>query len=119
MHHGKIWPILCIASVVAILTGYPFLVLSNAVYLRWSDSLYFFSHPKLWNRLALTIWTATLAAGLSMAIGIPAGYALSRFRFPCTRLISMIIDPPVLIPPCAVGAFLFGFRARHEIRQCQ
>ena len=116
IHHNRIWPILCVASVVAILTGYLFLVLSNAVYLGWSDSLYFLSHPKLWNRLALTIWTATSATGLSMAIGIPAGYALSRFRFPYPRLMATIIDLPVLIPPCAVGAFLFGFTHTFPLR---
>jgi ABC-type sulfate transport system permease component len=115
--HQRIWPALCIASVMTILAGYLLLVLSNAIYLGWGDSLYFFSHPKLWRRLALTTWTATLATGLSMAIGIPAGYALSRFRFPCTRLMSTLIDLPVLIPPCAVGAFLFGFTHTPPLRE--
>ena len=113
---SRIWPTLCTASVITILVGYLLLVLSNAVYLGLSDSLYFFSHPRLWNRLALTIWTATLATGLSMVQGIPAGYALSRFRFPCPRLMTTLIDLPVLIPPAAVGAFLFGFTHTFPIR---
>jgi ABC-type sulfate transport system permease component len=116
LRHRRLWPVLCIASVIAILTGYLVLVLSNVFYLGWSDSLYFFSHPKLWRRLALTVWTATLATGLSMAIGVPAGYALSRFRFPCTRLMATLIDLPVMIPPCAVGAFLFGFTHTFPLR---
>jgi ABC-type sulfate transport system permease component len=116
VRHRRLWPVLCIVSIITILTGYLFLVLSNAFYLGWSDSLYFFSHPKLWSRLSLTIWTATLATGLSMAIGIPAGYALSRFRFPCPRLMATIIDLPVLIPPAAVGAFLFGFTHTFPLR---
>jgi ABC-type sulfate transport system permease component len=116
MLHGRMWPALCLASIAAILTGYLLLVLSNAVYLGLGDSLYFFGHPRLWNRLALTMWTATIAAGISLAVGIPAGYALSRFRFPCPRLMATLIDLPVLIPPAAVGAFLFGFTHTFPVR---
>jgi ABC-type sulfate transport system permease component len=113
---SRIWPAICLASVSIILMGYLLLVLSNAIYLGFSDSLYFFSHPRLWDRLALTMWTATLATGLSLAFGIPTGYALSRFRFPCPRLMATIIDLPVLIPPAAVGAFLFGFTHTFPVR---
>lgn len=114
--HIIAWPVLCCVSIIIILIGYLFLVLSNAFYLGFSDSLYFFTHSRLWHRLGLTVWTATLATGLSMVIGIPAGYALSRFRFPCPRLMATLIDLPVLIPPAAVGAFLFGFTHTFPIR---
>jgi molybdate transport system permease protein len=99
-----------------ILIGYLLLVLSNAIYLGFSDSLYFFSHPRLWTRLLLTVWTATAATTLSLCIGIPTGYALSRFRFPCPRLMATLVDLPVLIPPAAVGVFLFGFTHTSPIR---
>lgn len=112
----RVWPVFCIASVTAILTAYFLLVLSNVVYLGFSDSLYFFGHPRLWERLALTALTATLATVLSLAFGIPAGYALSRFPIPCSRLMATLIDLPVLIPPAAVGAFLFGFTNTSPVR---
>jgi len=113
---NRTWPALCVASVAVILAGYLLLVLSNAVYLGWSDSLYFFGHPKLWRRFSLTVLTATLATCLSMTAGIPAGYALSRFRLPCPRLLSTLIDLPVLIPAAAVGAFLFGLTHTFPVR---
>ena len=116
IQHSRIWPALCVASIIAILTGYLLLVLSNAIYLGFGDSLYFFSHPRLWSRLALTMWTATASTVISLTVGIPAGYALSRFRFPCPRLMATLVDLPMLIPPAAVGAFLFGFTHTFPIR---
>ncbi len=116
MGHSHIWPAFCLASTIAILAGYLLLVLSNAVYLGFSDSIYFWGHPRLWDRLALTVWTATLATCLSLAFGIPSGYALSRLPFPCPRLMATIIDLPVLVPPAAVGVFLFGFTHTFPLR---
>ncbi len=92
-----------------ILAGYLVLIIESAVYLGLSDSLYFFTHPKLWARLWLTVWTATVSTGLSLFLGIPTGYALARLRFPLPRLLATLVDLPVLVPPAAVGAFLFGF----------
>ncbi|MDM7996263.1 MAG: ABC transporter permease subunit [Acidobacteriota bacterium] len=115
-HHFRIWPAACLVSIIAILAGYLLLVLSNAVYLGVSDSLYFFRHPRLWNRLFLTAWTATAATACSLCIGIPAGYALSRFRLPCSAWMATLMDLPVLVPPAAVGAFLFGFTHTFPVR---
>jgi len=113
---SHLWQSLCIACIAVILAGYLILVLSNAVYLGFSDSLYFIGHPRLWSRLALTAWTASLATILSLSIGIPAGYALSRFRLPCSALMATLMDLPVLVPPAAVGVFLFGFTHTFPIR---
>lgn len=112
----QIWSMFCLASVLAILGGYILLVASNAVYLGFSDSLYFIGRSRLWERMALTAWTATLATVLSLTFGIPAGYALSRFRLPCSRLMATLIDLPVLVPPAAVGVFLFGFTHTFPMR---
>jgi molybdate transport system permease protein len=114
---GRIWPATSICAVAVILGCYLLLVTSNAVYLGWSDSLYFFAHPRLWSRLWLTAWTATIATALSILLGIPTGYALSRLRFPCPRLFATLIDLPVMLPPAAVGAFLFGFTHTAPVRQ--
>ncbi len=103
-----IWPALCTAAVVVILAAYLFLVGSNAVYLGWHDLAWFLTKSRLWVRFGLTCYTATTATLLSLLIGIPAGYALSRLRFPCPTLVSTLIDLPVMVPPAAVGAFLFS-----------
>ncbi len=102
------WPGVCTGAVALILGAYLVLVLSNAVYLGWGDGLYFLTQPPMWQRLWLTVWTSALATCFAMFIGIPAGYALSRLRLPAPRLMGTLIDLPVMVPPAAVGAFLFG-----------
>jgi molybdate transport system permease protein len=104
----NLFPLLCLGAVAAVLLGYLLLVLSNAVYLGWHDARYFLSHPRLWQRLWLTAWTATLATLISLALAIPAGYALSRLRLPLPRLLSTLIDLPLMVPPATVGMFLLG-----------
>jgi len=106
---SRLWPAICVGAVVVVLCGYVALVVSNAVYLGWSDSLYFLGRSRMWARVWLTVWTATVATAFSMVVGIPVGYALSRLRFPWPNLTSALIDLPVMVPPAAVGAFLFGF----------
>jgi molybdate transport system permease protein len=98
-----------VAAAASLLAAYLMLVASNALYLGLSDSFYFLRHPRMWERWWLTVWTATTATGLSMLVGVPVGYALSRLRFPCPHLTATLIDLPVMVPPAAVGAFLFGF----------
>ena len=114
---GWIWPGACVAAIAVILAAYLLLVLSNAIYLGWADGLYFLEQPRMWARFGLTVWTATTAAALSMLVGIPVGYALSRLRFPLPSLTAALIDLPVMVPPAAVGVFLFGFVRTFPVRQ--
>ena len=109
-HRGRraIWPAVCITAVAVILAAYVLLVASNAIYLGWHDIRWFFTRSRMWVRFWLTVYTATTATAFSLVVGIPAGYALSRLRFPCPALTGTLIDLPVMVPPAAVGAFLFG-----------
>lgn len=104
-----VFPCTCIGAVIVVLAFYIFLLASNAVYLGWGDAGYFFLHPRLWQRLWLTIRTSAMATGFSLLVGIPCGYALSRLRFPMPKLMATLIDLPVMVPAAAVGVFLFGF----------
>lgn len=107
---------LCIGAVCLILAAYLLLVSSNAIYLGWNDGMYFLRHPRMWERIWLTVRTATTATCLSMVIGIPAGYALSRRRFRWPNLFATLIDLPIMVPPAAVGVFLFGFVRTFPVR---
>ena len=104
----SVWPLVCVTAVALILAGYVSLVLSNAVYLGLSDSKWFLTKSRFWVRFWLTVYTATSATAISLLVGIPAGYALSRFRLPCRALTTTLIDLPVMVPPATVGVFLFG-----------
>ncbi len=109
---GRVWPALCITLMLVSIGFYVLMVASNWLYLGWGDTLYFFSHPRMWQRFWLTVWTATLSTAISIFIGIPAGYALSRYSFPARNLLASIIDLPIVVSPAVIGAFLFGITTR-------
>jgi ABC-type sulfate transport system permease component len=80
----------------------------NAVFLGLADFAYFLGQPRTWVSLWLTVWTASVATVIAMAIAVPAGYVLSRYRLPGSRALLTLIDLPVMVPPAAIGVFLFG-----------
>ena len=61
-------------------------------------------------RLSLATTTASTAA--AMLLGIPAAYALSRYRFPGASILDTILDLPMVFPAVASGfalLLLFGY----------
>jgi thiamine transport system permease protein len=54
-----------------------------------------------------TIWQAALSTLLTLAIGIPGAYALTRFRFRGSALVRALVVVPFVLPTVVVGsAFL-------------
>jgi molybdate transport system permease protein len=84
------------------------LIASNVLFLGLGDFLYYLGRSKTWLHFGITLWTASIATLLSLLIGIPIGYALSRYAFPLPRLFKTLIDLPVMVPPAAIGIFLLG-----------
>jgi molybdate/tungstate transport system permease protein len=62
----------------------------------------------------LTVLTASAATGLSLGLGIPLAYILARRRFPGYRLVSGIIELPVVIPHPVAGIALLLFLGRQS-----
>ncbi len=64
------------------------------------------------NSIWLTIWTS-LAGTLFFAIAaIPLSYLLARYEFRGKKLVTGIIDLPVVIPHSAAGIAILGFVSR-------
>lgn len=62
--------------------------------------------------IKLTLVTVTLSTAISMALAIPAGYALSSHRFPFSSVVDTLLDLPIVLPPVAAGfalLILFGY----------
>jgi molybdate transport system permease protein len=59
--------------------------------------------------LWLSLWTSGLSVVIGTLLAIPAGYALSRYRFFGHVLVDSIIDLPILMPPLIVGLSLLVF----------
>lgn len=60
----------------------------------------------------LTLWTSMLATVIFGIAAIPFSWVLARKNFPLKRLISAIIDLPIVIPHSAAGIAILGFVAR-------
>jgi molybdate transport system permease protein len=59
--------------------------------------------------VVLTAITTTITTLLAVLLSIPAGYALSRYRFPFHALIDTIVDLPLVLPPLVAGIALLVF----------
>jgi len=59
--------------------------------------------------IRLSLFTATIAALLSVGGGIPAAYALSRFDFPGKKTIDTLLELPIVVSPAAFGAMILIF----------
>ena len=53
--------------------------------------------------LRLSLLSCTLTTLLSLWVAIPAGYVLSRCRFPGRNLLDAMLDIPIVLPPLVIG----------------
>lgn len=57
----------------------------------------------------LSIVTSVSSTALSVLVAVPAGYILSRFRFPGYTVLDTIIDFPIVLPPLVMGLAVLIF----------
>jgi len=63
----------------------------------------------------LTIWTSMTGALFFSIAAIPLSYLLARKTFPLKKLVTGIIDLPVVIPHSAAGIAILGFVNRDTV----
>jgi len=78
----------------------------------WKDSAF-------WRSVHLSIVTSTLTALIAAIVGIPAAYALSRFKIPGRSVIDVLFSSVIVLPASSVGlclivVFQYGFL--HDIQ---
>lgn len=73
--------------------------------LRWFRAI--FEHPDFVASFVNSLWLATLAATLSVAISVPAALAIDRYDFPGRNALNALFLSPLIIPHLVLGvAFL-------------
>jgi molybdate transport system permease protein len=82
------------------------LLAADVAYASWSGILSLFAQPEIRYAVRLTLFTCTVAALLSVIVGVPLGYVLSRYRFRLRWLVDTLVDIPVVLPPLVVGLSL-------------
>ncbi len=63
----------------------------------------------------LTLWTSMAATGLFAIAAVPFAYLLARKDFPLKRLVTAIIDLPIVIPHSAAGIALLGIMSKDTL----
>jgi molybdate/tungstate transport system permease protein len=70
--------------------------------------------PELQASIALTVGTASAATLLALLLGVPLAYLLARVPFPGRRVVSGILELPVVIPHPVAGIALLLFLGRQS-----
>jgi molybdate transport system permease protein len=68
-----------------------------------------FKDGALWSSVKLSIVTSLASTALSLLFAVPAGYCLSRFRFPGHRIVDTVLDIPIVLPPLVMGLSVLIF----------
>jgi len=98
-----------VLAAFVVLLLYGGLILSLGYFLdpqEFSRSLH---SPRTLFSIRLSLEAATLATLLALGLAIPAGYALSRYRFRGRELIDTLLEFPMIVSPAALGAMLLIF----------
>ena len=65
-----------------------------------------FSSEEVRHSMMLSLVTCTVAAVLSVVVGVPLGYLLAREKWRGRGLVEWLVDIPVVLPPLVVGISL-------------
>jgi len=71
--------------------------------------------PEVRQSIWLTIWISMTATLFFAIAAIPLSYLLARKSFPLKKLVTGIIDLPVVIPHSAAGIAILGFVSRNSV----
>jgi molybdate transport system permease protein len=82
---------------------------SNLFYTDFTTIISSLFSYKTFHSIYLSLGTSILSTLAAIIIGVPAGYALSRFNFIGKRLFDMIINIPITLPPLVAGLSLLIF----------
>ena len=90
------------------------ILLGMAAYVDWPDRIRWAVSTaegrlflrQIWFSIKLSLITSTATTGIALTFGVPAAYALSRFRYPCAIVIDTILDLPIVLPPLVAGVAL-------------
>lgn len=72
----------------------------------WAQAL---AAPEIRYAIWLSLVTCCVSSLICLAIAVPAGYLLSRVRFPGKGLVETILDIPIFLPPMVIGLCLLIF----------
>ena len=82
------------------------LLVADMMFISLDDINEALRNPKYRAAFRLTLISCTVAAILSVWIGTPLGYVLSRYRFPGRWIVDTLVEIPIVLPPLVLGLSL-------------
>jgi putative spermidine/putrescine transport system permease protein len=75
--------------------------------LRWVAKV--FEEESFRSSFALSMFLAVFATLAALILGIPASYAMSRYRLPLAEVVRTIVSSPIIVPGIIVGLALLRY----------
>ena len=108
MKIGKIVKTLAVIASFVIIA--PLIALMAKV--PWSS---FFSSLSDLTAIKLSLWTSTLAASISLILGVPLAWILAKSSGKLTNFIRPLVLAPIVLPPTVAGIALLSLMGRNGI----
>ena len=109
----------CAGATILYALGVAALFLTNIGNTSPGDFASLFSDGAFLHSARLSLITATITTAIAAAIGIPASYALARWRVPLRPLVDALLLSPVVLPASSVGLFLLVLFQSAPVRAAQ
>lgn len=90
----------------AVLVVYAGLIAAALTFVEPGGLLSVLSSSRTWYSVRLSLGAATAASVLGLLCALPAGYALSRYRFRGRGWVETVLELPMVVSPAALGAML-------------
>lgn len=100
---------LVIGCAVSIFALYTLLILSLLGFFEAKGFIETLFSSRVLFSIRLSLLAATTATILSVAVGLPSAYALSRYNFPGKRIIDTVLEIPMVLSPVSLGAVILIF----------
>ena len=75
--------------------------------LRWFAAV--LESESLWAAFSLSLWLAVASTALALAVGVPAAYALARYRLRFGETARAVLTSPAVVPGLVVGLALLRY----------
>jgi molybdate transport system permease protein len=99
--------ILAAVALAALLVGA--ILAAQLYYIGPANPLQAFLQADVRSAILLSLYTATVAAGLGLALGVPAAFFLARSHMPGKKILDALLDVPIIMSPLALGTSLLLF----------
>ena len=80
--------------------------------LRQAFLLLFSGNAETYSAVAATLTVSSYAMAVSLAVGIPSGFALGHLRFVGRRQVRLVVDTLMSLPTVFIGLIVYAFVSR-------